>query len=231
MMWAYRCASVRLYQITENMIDINAVDTVISVKLRSGVYRKRLTAGEYTFDKGITALVGGVNSAAAGLAYLASGRCSFGGCTVSIDGIQVTRRELSEESCLLGSMPGFQSILTVRQLIKRALSHNVNEGYDVDTVAGKFCLTPERMERKLQYNGNERYRASAAVGYAYGKHIYCVGYMEHFMFEKNYKACLIPFLKLLRDEGMTVLFATDDAGNAEAIADRIYYFDKEEKQC
>lgn len=210
------------------MIEITTVDTEISVKLRGAAIGKKLTAGIYSFDKGITALIGGVDSQAEALSFLSSGRFSFGGCAVSIDGRQVTRHELSKDSCLLASMTGFQSMLTVRQLITRGIKHNTGSGYDVNTIAGKFCLTPERLERKLQYNGNERYRASMAIGYAYGKHIYSMGYMADFMFRKNYKACLIPFLELLRDEGMTVLLATDDEEDARGLADNIYYFEKEE---
>jgi ABC-type thiamine transport system ATPase subunit len=206
------------------MIEITTVDTEISVKLRGEAIRERLTAGTYSFEKGITALIGGRDSGAAGLSYLASGRCSFNGCTVRIDGRQVTQRELSEDSLLFASMPGFQSMLTVRQLIKRALRHNAGSGYDVSAIAEKFRLTPERLDRRLQYNGNERYRASAAVGYAYGKHIYSMGYMESCLFRKNYKACLIPFLELLRDEGMTVILATDDEDDARVLADHICYF-------
>ncbi len=201
------------------------------MKVRGGTFRERIAAGQYSIDSGITAFIGRKGSGAAGLSYLVSGCCPLSGCSVSIDGRPLTQRELSRISCLMAPMPGFKGMLTAKQLLRLGIRHNKSAGYDAAAVAEKFSLTPERMERKLQYNGNERYRAAAAVGYAYGKRIYSMGYMEDYMFQKNYKACLIPYLELLRDEGMTVVLAADSAEFAEKLADHIYYFDKEEQKC
>lgn len=210
------------------MIELNTVDTRVFMKLHSGRFSETVRAGKYSFDTGINVLAGSRETGSFGINCLMSGRCRFYGSKVLLDGKEITKRELYNISCLIGVPPEHCSRTTVRRLIERGINKNGDSGLTYQQISEKFLLTPERTDRRVAYQGNERFRASIAIGYASGKHIYCTAFIDSEQWDKYYSIVLRPYLLTLRDEGMTVLLATDDAKCVKDIADKIYYLDKEE---
>lgn len=210
------------------MIEVNACDTQVKIKLRGGTLVRPVKPGSYSFPPGINVLAGEAEHGGAGLSLLLSGRCGFGGCTVKIDGREVTRRELEKSSCIVGHAPVHSENVPFKRLAERGLRRNKVSGLTFDSLSERFMLTPERYGRPLAYMGNERLRASLALGYAYGKSIFCTTLLSAQSWEKLYRYALEPYLEQLREDGKTVILAVDDTEYAGEIVDNIYYFGKEE---
>lgn len=209
------------------MIEVNAHDTQIAVKLTGGTFTRRVKAGNYSFLPGINLLAGTEGSGNDGLSLLLSGRCGFNDCTVTADGREVRRRELAEISCLVGHAPPHSDRVPFRRLAERGLRKNRTSLLTFDDLAGKFLLTSARYGRRLSYMGNERWRASLAVGYAYGKSVFCTPFLSAEGWEKLYRYALKPYLELLRADGMTVILAAENESCGGDIADNIIHFENE----
>lgn len=203
------------------MIEITAVDTVVSALSRTGTVKAPIHAGTYIFGEGINILVGSIESGNVGISYVLSGGCKLSGCTVTLDGKKLSAGEISAVGCFVGHPPRFAGNTCIKRLIERGIRKSRNV-LSFDDIAAKFLLTPERVQRRFAYQGNERYRASIAIGYAAGKRIYCTEYISSEMWLKYYHIVLKPYLEILRDEGMTVIVPAESADDLGGFADNIY---------
>ncbi len=92
-----------------------------------------------------------------------------------------------------------------------------------DSVAEKFFLTPQRYKRKLKQLSGERWRASAALGYALGKKIF---YAPYECSEFYYQMCHSGLDKVLREltiNGALVLLPVGSDAFIKELADECVY--------
>ena len=71
---------------------------------------------------------------------------------------------------------------TVLQLITKGLKKS-QINMTAEQVCQLFKLDSERIHRPIYQVGNERFRAMAAVGYAYGKQVFCFPWLSKKMFD------------------------------------------------
>lgn len=104
--------------------------------------------------------------------------------------------EISKLSCYIDeSYPLFSSNVSVRKLITKGLKKSEIK-YSVDDIKNIFSLDDQRFERPLRCIGNERFRAMTAIGYSYGKEIFCFPWFSNKRFECFHNS--IPYsLKIL----------------------------------
>ncbi|RKN71860.1 hypothetical protein D7M11_28945 [Paenibacillus ginsengarvi] len=71
---------------------------------------------------------------------------------------------------------------TIRQLIQDGLFSNPSHSFD--EIVELFRLTPERLDRPIHSISTERYSASAAIGFACGKQVYCFPWLNDYWVER-----------------------------------------------
>ena len=94
---------------------------------------------------------------------------------------------------------------------------------DFDAIAEKFILTEPRYDRKLFQLSGERWRASAALGYANRKKIY---YAPYEFSKFYYDMCCSGLLKVLKEltaDGAIVLLPAGSDEFLKHIADECIY--------
>lgn len=186
--------------------------------------------GDYTFHSSkIYGLVGSEGSGNRALSYLLTGWSKSNNISITIDGQSVSPKELRNISCYIGhqhyyDLFPFHKHLSVKKAIENGIKKSRNSSQTFQTIKEKFDLTDERENRRFKYIGNEHWRASLAVGYAYGKSIYCAGFLDSAMWEKYYSVMLAKWLNILKDDGAIVLIPTDDEKCLGNFVDEVYYF-------
>ena len=112
------------------------------------------------------------------------------------------------------------NILQRRKTIKEQIEAGVQANHcdlNADTIQNMFELEEPRLGRSIRYVSGARWRSSIAIGYAYGKKIFCypwmnsrdIGIMEEQM-RKN--------IKILTDSNCFVVFPTTKEENIKKLA-------------
>jgi hypothetical protein len=114
---------------------------------------------------------------------------------------------------------------TVKSHIQRALRANPNPYLRTEQeIIDHFLLTPQRYERPIRTLSHEGWRASCAIGLAYGKKIFCFPYVEYlrpYLIEEYYDLWLKKMVDLLRNSGALVLIPALAMGKAVELCDDI----------
>ena len=74
-----------------------------------------------------------------------------------------------------------------------------------DEIRQIFEIDIERFKRPIQCVGNELFKAMAAIGFSYGKEIFCFPWLSFTRFEKYYKNLTIPLETLERFNKIIIL--------------------------
>lgn len=112
--------------------------------------------------------------------------------------------------------------ITIRNAFELAIKKNGRYN-DIETIIEDFHLSPQRIDYTLsEIDVWERWRASIAIGYAFGKKIYCFPWMDSLYFYD----CMINssvfryFKKIVQDNGMIIL-PTSREQSVKGIVDKI----------
>jgi len=187
-------------------------------------------SGEFNFSSSkIYALAGERGSGNTALSFLLTGWQKPHCADIRINSRNVTPKKLRMMSCYIGhghyyDIFPFQKRLSVKRAIGNGLKKTGKADFTYEYIKEKFALTTERENRPLKYLGNEHWRASIAIGYAYGKSIYCSGFIEKPMWDKYYGIMLMEWLRMLSDEGALILLPTNDEALINSVADEVYSF-------
>ena len=162
----------------------------------------------YTFSVGTNKLVGEIDSGNWAVSYLLSmykhrpqDFVLYGEPTLTINGKMISLNEASEHTCYMDEKfyPLFSSSKSVKELIEDGIKHTKSD-YTYDKIKEIFDLDSERTARPISSVGNERFRAMAAVGIAYGKEIFCFPWLSNKRFE-GYHKNLSGLLEILASLG------------------------------
>lgn len=176
------------------------------VNCKSSFYSAQdILSGEslYTFSKGVNKLVDEIDSGHWAISYMISmykhqpeDFILFNQPVAEINNKFVSLNELSDYSCYMDILdPLFSSDETVKELVMRGLT-NSGSGYSCDDVKKLFCIDSERFERSLSGVGNEIFKAMAAIGFSYGKEIFCFPWLSKMRFD-GYHCNLTDLLNIL----------------------------------
>ena len=114
----------------------------------------------------------------------------------------------------------------VKKSIEKAIRENQCEE-DFQTIAKRFILTEPRYDRKLFQLSRERWRASAALGYASGKKIFYAPYRASKFYYNMCQSALLKALKELTASGAIVLLPVGSDDFMKHIADECIYIKQE----
>ena len=154
------------------------------IRCRSSFYLTRDSINyidTYEFTSGYNEMIGEIDSGIWAPSYLLSmytirptDFISFENTILTVNERETNLKDFSKYTCYLDEMhPLFSTSTTVEKKIARGLKKS-NSEKTAEEIREMFELTPERFDRPLRAVGNERYRAMAAIGYAYGKEVFCM---------------------------------------------------------
>ena len=112
--------------------------------------------------------------------------------------------------------------------VKKAISAAIRKNKLDDTLAEiqeRFCLTPEREDQRLFQLSGERWRASAALGFAENKRIFYAPYNPSVFYYQMCQSALLKSLHELIDSGALVLLPAGSDNFLRHIADECIYLD------
>ena len=133
-------------------------------------------------------------------------RVTFKDAAITVNDEVMSLKDFSEYSCYLDEKlyPLFSSRKTIRQLVSKGIK-KTGLNCSADDIKDMFYLDDERFERPVRQVGNERFRSMAAIGYAFGKQVYCFPWHSRYMAE-YYQGHLKFLLPKLAELGMIVIF-------------------------
>lgn len=123
---------------------------------------------------------------------------------VYIDGKSSTLEELGEKCCYIDSKYfEFSHRKSTRKLVEKGLSKSGIK-MSADEIRDKFMITDFRFERNPGYTGNERFKAMAAVAYAFGKDVFCFPWFSRTRFD-GFHRNLSDLMEILESLGKIVI--------------------------
>lgn len=160
------------------------------------------------------------------LSYLLGGKIDFGELQICIDGVNVSREYLNSISWNLEPLKEKYKNKTVKKSIEKALIKNKCKA-TFEEFAEAFYLDERRYDLKLQYLSGERWRASAALGYASGKKIFYAPYRPSSFYHSMYQSNLFKALRFLSDNGSIVVLPVGSDTFIKNVVDECIYLDRE----
>ena len=160
------------------------------------------------------------------LSYLLGGKVDFGDLRLFCNGYELSRKMLEQISWNLEpSNEKYRNAVVKKSIEKALIKNQYTEEFDV--IAKKFILTEPRYDRKLFQLSGERWRASAALGYANRKKIYYAPYKTSDFY---YQMCQSGLLKVVREltaDGAIVLLPAGSDEFLRHIVDECIYIKRE----
>lgn len=140
---------------------------------------------KYCFSTGINRLYGEIDSGVWAISYLLSmyeyrpnDFVLFRQPEAVVDDTVLSLNDLSQYSCYLDKLyPLFSTEDSVRDLLLKGLRESGSE-HTADDIKELFYIDEKRFERPIKECGNEMFRAMAAIGYAYGKQVFCFPWLS-----------------------------------------------------
>ena len=148
------------------------------------------TRKEFCFQNGYNKLCGSIDSGIFAISYLIgtekSKKSVLDNPIVKINNKVTTLDELHKHSCYIDSSYSlFSSNKSVKRLIIEGLKKS-NSKIQYEEIKSLFGLDDERINRPLKACGNEKIRAMAAIGYAFGKQIFCFPWLSKIRYSYFY---------------------------------------------
>ena len=112
----------------------------------------------------------------------------------------------------------FKKKQTIRQQIAYGV-HNINQKFDAKNIQDIFNISDERIDRTIEFVSGERWKASAAIGYANGKKIFCYPWMNSKDIELL-KEQLLNTIKYLLNSDCIVIVPTTTEENIKKICSK-----------
>ena len=115
----------------------------------------------------------------------------------------------------------YGSMVSGKSIEKALAKNNSNESFS--DIQDKFLLTQSRLSSKLKYLSGERWRASAALGYAERRRIFYAPYKTSKFYYDMCQSGLLKALRELTDVGAIVLLPVGSDEFVKYIADKCIY--------
>lgn len=174
----------------------------------------------------IYGLVGEYEQGPMYLSYLLGGKVDFGDLRLYCNGHELSRNMLEQVSWNLEpSNEKYRNAIVKKSIVKALNENGCTE--DFSTIAEKFILTEPRYNRKLFQLSGERWRASAALGYANRKKIYYAPYKPSNFYYQMCNCGLLKVLRELTDDGAIVLLPAGLDEFLKHIVDECIYTNRE----
>ena len=154
-----------------------------------------------------------------GLVTCLGGRCENPDGEVLLNAQPIACSELLKYSCFISEnvfngINTSDNLLSAKECIEKALQIS-KISYSVQEIKIMFGLSDERFERNLNYVSGEIWRISMAVGFAYGKDIFCFPWLNERDVDRLYQ----PLINILKKNGKIILIPSSQKKPLKKICD------------
>lgn len=198
-----------------------------------GLVRDCLSNRSFEFYQGcLYGIIGEFGNGGAALSCGITGNTNFYGGKIFIDNKEVSIQHLNKNSWYIGNdrtninktkllkrKAKINKDTIKDQIIKGINDSNFNLGYE--EIKKLFKISDERVERNIRYISGERWKASAAIGYANRKKIFCYPWLNTKDMELWYDQ-IKHTVNVLLKSGCIVIIPTTKKENIEGISSQIY---------
>ena len=159
------------------------------------------------------------------LSYLLGGNVKLEDLQISIDDKNVLQEELKRISWNLEpSKEKYRNNIVKNSIEKAIKMYDCKESFE--EIAKEFILTEPRYDRKLCQLSGERWRASAALGFASGKRIFFAPYECSDFYYQMSHCGLFEVLRKLADEGAVIVLPVGSDRFIKNFVDECIYLDR-----
>lgn len=153
----------------------------------------------HSLSAGVNKLFGEIDSGNWAISYLLSmykhrkrDFALFGEVEIFVGKDRISFDDLLKKSCYMDkSYPLFSSNKTVEQLVSKGLKKNKSH-LSPEEIREIFGIHEFRFKRPLKGVGNDIFQAMAAIGFSYGKEIFCFPWLSKMRFDSYHEH--LPFL-------------------------------------
>ena len=157
---------------------------------------------EFSFSSGTNIIRGDIDSGGFGISYLISmydkisKKTLLTQSTAIVNGTEISLLELNRHSCYIDRLYNlFSRRASVESLVIKGLK-KTSSTYSCEDIRAIFKLDQYRFKQPLIRNGNEIYRAMCAIGFSFGKSIFCFPWFSarRYNYFKNHITFLLELL-------------------------------------
>lgn len=216
------------------VLEINEVEVIIEEALYSpkmknyGEMIDHLKDFHYIFHKGKSyGIIGQCGEGGWGLSYNLAGRESFITGEIRINGKEATLKDFQNIGWYVGEgWPVWNRLKRNKSIygqLKEAVKCNPN-GPSIDEIIATFHLSENRLDKKVEELSWEKWRASIAIGYAFGKRIFCfpwlsTGWVNDLILNSGIHICI----ETLKSVGAVTILPTQKADSVDYFIDEVIY--------
>ncbi len=188
-----------------------------------GIPQECLQPNDFEFYTGnLYGIIAEFGSGGAALSCCLTGNTKFFEGKIYIDDKKETLSSLVKNSWYVGyDIYGSHNPLR-RKTIKEQISAGVKATHcelDADTIQSMFCVSDQRVGRIIKRVSGERWNASIAIGYSYGKKIFCYPWMNSWdvqLFQRQMK----KNIEVLTENNCIVILPTTNEENIKKVSSR-----------
>lgn len=212
-------------EVLEKIVDMKVKDRLIKVK-----FRKEETSVNVLYETSFSLYEGKLygilcnhRECGWGISYLLSGKEKISEEYIVIGGKDYVKGQNVKEGWYVGE--GIKIALFHEKTLKKQIAFALKKSgvqMGVDDIIKKFDLSLDKINHKFSHLGWESWRASVAIGYAYGKKIFCFPWLDTSYFKEIiYNTGFFSYIDILKKEGKTIVIPTTDKFILENISDKI----------
>lgn len=186
-----------------------------------GTVQDCLQNSNFEFHSGkLYGIIGEFGDGGAALSCGITGNTDFFKGEVFIDDKEVSIEHVIKSSWYVGldlnkTKRLFRGKQTIREQIEYGV-RNIVQDFDSSTIQNIFSISNERINRSIEFVGNERWKASVAIGYSNGKKVFCYPWMNSKDIER-FKEQLSKAVGFLLNLGCIVIVPTTKEENIRKI--------------
>ena len=208
------------------MIRVESGDTIFSPEMENyGSMTDYLMDFCHSFEGGkIYGLIGECGSGGWGISSLLCGKESREESRVLMNGVKVSQNELEKWGWYVGEGIARRCHFSREKSVIGQIRHglNVSKKCDENEIIRRFGLSDKRLDLRLSNLSWERWRASAAIGYAHDCKIFCFPWVNtSYLNDLIMNSRIEVFSDILKQEGNIVIIPTEKEESLEMIADEI----------
>ena len=198
-----------------------------------GIVQDCLQKNDFEFLRGnLYGIIGEFGEGGAALSCGMTGNTNFYEGRIYFDGMEKTIKDLVDISWYIGNdlYQYKKKVLfdSKTKINKKTIKEQIEYGVrckridaDVSSIQKEFCISPERIERNISFVSGERWKASAAIGYANGKKVFCYPWMNSKDIE-HLKEQFSHTVNILLDAGCIVIIPTTKEENVKKLSSKGY---------
>lgn len=137
------------------------------------------------------------------------------------NGNNVSQMQISKKCCYVGDdvvkARYLKRHMTIKEQIEYGLRNIKSSSLNVNEIQNLFLISDERFTRRLKYVSGERWKASAAIGYANGRSIYCYPWLNTKDIE-HLKEQISGTIEILKNAGAIIIVPTTKEENIYKIS-------------